>query len=295
MTSWNAWFARTQSPMIERRASPGSRARSSFEIPAKCCSFSSCSDSTSGVILFVATSVAIASSSARTTTASCSSSREIVRTRTPRFGTKETRPSAASLRSASRIGVRETLNCSESCSCRRTVPGSSSPETIASSITSAMSSAFVLSRTWVMRPSPRTPSVESFVGGQGQEVLELVGERKRGKELFRLVARLHRGDLVAHLLFRDAAVAHPLPDLRAGDLGCRGVLHEVVDRRGADPVQPGVEVADADGDVRVDAGVGDLARRVGDGEERRLVGDDLRAEPLELVRPLAERRVEDQI
>jgi len=66
--------------------------------------------------------------------ASCSSSREIVRTRTPRFGTNETRPSAASRRSASRTGVRETLNCSDSCSCRRTVPGASSPDTIASSI-----------------------------------------------------------------------------------------------------------------------------------------------------------------
>ena len=146
MTSWKAWFARTQSPMIERRSSPGSRARSSFEISAKCCSASSSSARSSGVIFVAATSVASASSSARTMNASCSSSREIVRTRTPRFGTKETSPSAASRRSASRIGVRETLNCSESCSWRRTVPGSSSPETIASSITSAMSSAFVVSR-----------------------------------------------------------------------------------------------------------------------------------------------------
>ena len=32
MTSWNAWFARTQSPMIERRSSPGSRERSSCEM-----------------------------------------------------------------------------------------------------------------------------------------------------------------------------------------------------------------------------------------------------------------------
>ena len=97
--------------------------------------------SSSGVIFVAATSVASASSSARTMNASCSSSREIVRTRTPRFGTNETSPSAASRRSASRTGVRETLNCSDSCSWRRTVPGASSPETIASSITSAMSSA----------------------------------------------------------------------------------------------------------------------------------------------------------
>ena len=82
--------------------------------------------------------------------------------RTPRFGTKETSPSAASLRSASRIGVRETLNCSESCSWRRTVPGSSSPETIASSITSAMSSALVLSSVPVTRSSVR-PTQASLV------------------------------------------------------------------------------------------------------------------------------------
>src|SRR5438876_792221 len=43
------------------------------------------------------------------------------------------------------------MSCSESCSWRRTVPGSSSPETIASSITSAMSSAFVVSRLMLRR------------------------------------------------------------------------------------------------------------------------------------------------
>src|SRR3954453_13219244 len=149
MTSWKVWFARTQSPMIERRASPGSRARRSFETLANCCSAVSSSSRSWGVIFAAAISVASASSSARTMNASCSSSREIVRTRTPRFGTQETSPSAASRRSASRIGVRETSNCSESCSWRRTVPGSSWPETIASSITRAMSSAFVVSR--VMR------------------------------------------------------------------------------------------------------------------------------------------------
>ena len=84
---------------------------------------------------------------------------QIVRTRTPRFGTKSTSPSAASRRSASRIGVRLTSNCSESCSWRRTLPGASSPETIASSITSAMSSALVLSRlTWLsLRPGTDPP------------------------------------------------------------------------------------------------------------------------------------------
>ena len=93
--------------------------------------------------------------------ASRSSSREIVRTRTPLFGTNETSPSAASRRSASRIGVRETSNCSESCSWRRTVPGSSSPATIASSITSAMSSAFVVSRLMLGEATPAPPLLSS--------------------------------------------------------------------------------------------------------------------------------------
>jgi len=60
--------------------------------------------------------------------ASCSSSREIVRTRTPRFGTNETSPSAASRRNASRTGVRDTLNCSETV-LAKDGPGASSPET----------------------------------------------------------------------------------------------------------------------------------------------------------------------
>src|SRR3954452_510183 len=132
--------------MIERRSSPGSSARRRREISANRCSVASSSARSSGVIFVAATSVASDSRSARTMNASCRSSREIVRTRTTLFGTNETSPSAASRRSASRIGVRETLNCSESCSWRRTVPGSSSPATICSSITSAMSSAFVVSR-----------------------------------------------------------------------------------------------------------------------------------------------------
>ena len=63
----------------------------------------------SGVIFGVATSVASASSSARTRNASWSSCAEIERTRTPRFGSNETSPSAASRRSASRTGVRRHL------------------------------------------------------------------------------------------------------------------------------------------------------------------------------------------
>ena len=45
------------------------------------------------------------------------------------------------------------------------------------------------------------------------------------------------------------AVAQPLPDLAAGDLGGGGVLHQVVDADRAEPAQPRLEVADADADV----------------------------------------------
>ena len=41
-------------------------------------------------------------------------------------------------------------------------------------------------------------------------------------------------------------VSYPAPDLRARDLGGRGVLHQVVDRRRADAAEPGLEVVDAD-------------------------------------------------
>ena len=97
----------------------------------------------SSVIFGVAISVARLSSSARTMNASRISSSESIRTRTPRFGSKLTSPSAARRRSASRTGVRLTWNCSERCSWRSVLPGGISPETIASSRASAMSSAFV--------------------------------------------------------------------------------------------------------------------------------------------------------
>src|SRR5262249_59653715 len=67
------------------------------------------------------------------------------------LGTKETSPSAANRRSASRIGVRETPKRSESCSCRSTTPGSIAPETISSSRTRAISSAFVESDAAIRR------------------------------------------------------------------------------------------------------------------------------------------------
>src|SRR5215471_5038858 len=144
MTSWNAWLAETQLATSAPSCDPSrERFRSCSVSWAKCFSAWSSASSPSSVILGVASSVARPSSSARTRNASRSSSRERVRTRTPRLGTNETSPSAARRRKASRTGVRETWNCSESCSWRRTVPGAISPETIASSSASARSSALV--------------------------------------------------------------------------------------------------------------------------------------------------------
>jgi hypothetical protein len=48
--------------------------------------------------------------------------------------------------------VRLTAYCSESCSCRSTVPVGMSPDTIACSSASAMSSAFVLGTSPIVMP-----------------------------------------------------------------------------------------------------------------------------------------------
>src|SRR5439155_22857789 len=65
----------------------------------------------------------------------------------------------------------------------------------------------------------------------------------------------------------------PQPQLRAADLGRRGILHEVVDGRRAVPAQPAVEVGQGDGDVRADAGLAD--RPAWDREVEQLFGRDL--------------------
>src|ERR1700734_2988828 len=57
----------------------------------------------------------------------------------------------------------------------------------------------------------------------------------------------------------------PLPELRARDLGGGGVFHEIEEWDAADAAQPGFDVAEADGDVLLEAGFGDGAGR--DGEE----------------------------
>ena len=90
----------------------------------------------------------------------------------------------------------------------------------------------------------------------------------------------------------DAAVVEPLPDLRARDLRGGGVLHEVVDRRGADTLEPGGDVADPDGDVRTNARLGDLAGRRDDVQQVCRPRRDVLAQPFELVRPIAENGIE---
>src|SRR5205807_2825218 len=170
-------------------------------------------------------------------------SRESVRTRTPRFGSKETRPSAASRRSASRTGVRLTAYRSECCSWRRTAPGGSSPATIASSIARAMSSAFVPAPSIGLAVFPCSAvSVKSLVRRQRQELDEAGRKRELGEQFLRLRPGLDARELGAHLVLREPAGAQPAPDLRARDLCGRRVLHLVVDRRGADAAEPRVEV-----------------------------------------------------
>src|SRR5262245_31672693 len=189
------------------------------------------------------------------------SSRESMRTRTPRFGSKVTSPSAASRLSASRTGVRLTWNCSERCSWRRVLPGGISPDTIASSSASAMSSALVPSDTCAPRLVHGMPE-ELRVRRQRQELHEDLPQRDLLEDLARVRVHLLLGQFRHHLaddpfdlVARDASVPDPLPDLRARDLGGRRVLHEVVDRGCAYSLEPRGDVADPDGDVRADPGL----------------------------------------
>src|SRR5579885_3394976 len=288
MTSWKPWFARIQSAVSARRSSPGSRARSARVSRAK--RFSACSSSSRSafVIRSDLTAVTRLSSSARTRNASHISCRESVRTRKPRLASKWTSPSADRRRSASRTGVRLTAYCAETCSWRSTVPGASSPETIASSSASAISSALVPASI-AGNCTARLP--EPLVGGQGEELDELGREGDLGEERLRVLGGVDAGELLAHARGREPAGPHPAPHLRARDLGGGRVLHQVVDRGRADPAQPRVQVARPDGDVRAQARLGDLPARDVEVEQRLRVRDDVLAQPLDLVRTLAENPV----
>src|SRR5207248_883201 len=113
-------------------------------------------------------------------------------------------------------------------------------------------------------------------GDERQEGREVLAERDALEYLARVLgaARLPHlvADLlvdaghllledVAHVLARELAVADPLPDLRAGDLRRRGVLHQVVDAGRAAAAEPERDVLEADRDVVAQALLRDLARR----------------------------------
>ena len=89
------------------------------------------------------------------------------------------------------------------------------------------------------------------------------------------------------------AVERPLPDLRARDLGRRGVLHEVVDRGCTVAAEPRLEVLDADADVVAQALLGALARGLRHREQ--VVGGHRHvvAPAADLVGGSAEHPVED--
>src|SRR5262245_16419875 len=260
MTSWKAWLWCSQSRAISRSWRPSWLICTSRSVARwKRRSARSSSARSSSVILSVAIPVARLSSSARTMNASRISSRESMRTRTPRFGSKVTSPSAARRLSASRTGVRLTWNCSERCSWRSVLPGGISPETIASSSASAMSSAFVPSDTASPRLVYRVTE-QLGVRGERQEVDEDLAQRDPLEDLPRVAIDLLVGKLGHHLLddaldlvALNAPVVHPLPDLGARDLGGRCVLHQVVDCSCADALEPRRDVPDPDGDVRAHA------------------------------------------
>src|SRR6185437_11975065 len=110
-------------------------------------------------------------------------------------------------------------------------------------------------------PAPVRHLVDEVVGLEREEGGEVLAERDGLEHPPRLLwpAFFPRlvPDLVvdpAHLLVEDLAdllaghlaVADPLPDLRAGDLGRRRVLHEVVDARSAAAPEPEGDVLEAD-------------------------------------------------
>ena len=60
-------------------------------------------------------------------------------------------------------------------------------------------------------------------------------------------------------VFEGGVMVDPLPELRAADFGGGGVFHQVEERNAADAAQPRFDIAEADGDVLLQAGFGDGA------------------------------------
>ena len=109
---------------------------------------------------------------------------------------------------------------------------------------------------------------------EGQEFLELVrrdhlAEQPRG--LARYSGRRSRrptssSNSSSNSVAREAPAVvqrrfepQPLPQLRAANLGGRGVFHQIVERHRALPAEPGGEILDADADILAGAGFGSRA------------------------------------
>src|SRR3979411_852811 len=84
----------------------------------------------------------------------------------------------------------------------------------------------------------------------------------------------------------------PLPDLGAGDLSGGGVLHQVVDGRGAIASQPGLDVLDAHADVEAQSGLCDGTVRHRHVDQLRRADRYFVAPAPDLVGPLTENLVE---
>ena len=117
--------------------------------------------------------------------------------------------------------------------------------------------------------SPRSASASAISVKSARAAVGLVATARASPP--RPSARRARGSPAGRR--RARAVVQPLPHLGAGDLRGRGVLHQVVDADRAGAAQPGLEVLDADADVRPQAGLGDLTRRPRDVEQ--LLGGDV--------------------
>ena len=144
-------------------------------------------------------------------------------------------------------------------------------------------------------PGSRTPTSsaiaqEEFDGVLGERPNQL--ERRRPEASVTAADLLSvpdtPGDITEAGIPAERLGRHPVPRLVAArdrEIGGGDVLHQVVDRGRAGPVEPRGEVLDPDRDVLPDAGLGDLARRVRHGEQIAAAHVHVGPPPVELVRP----------
>jgi hypothetical protein len=161
-----------------------------------------------------------------------------------------------------------------------------------------------------------SPRPQPLVGSKSQEFRELLRHDEGFQEVSRVLVPALAVCVVAdygpdllELLGNDPAEelgvdlapvvepgvgrVHPLPELGAGDLGRRRVLHQVVDAHRAAAPEPGPEVDQRHADVVADAVLRDPAAGDREAEEVRRADLHVLAHDVELVRPLAEDAVED--